>query len=137
MEKHLLNQNKFDSGVVLMDVEDVKASYFDVMRMAMNLMISKESQPFQQSLDNRLVSGIHEDVWKQTPGKIMFRNGLSWYAIILLPYWRNKNGDYFVERIIPQPKLLEILRDLPVCTGVGVRRDVTGIEEFFYGSPLN
>ena len=61
MEKHLLNQNKFDSGVVLMDVEDVKASYFDVMRMAMNLMISKESQPFQQSLDNKLVSGIHED----------------------------------------------------------------------------
>ena len=27
--------------------------------------------------------------------------------------------------------LLEILRDLPVCTGVGIRRDVKGKEEFY------
>ena len=60
-EKHLLNSDKFDSCVVSMDVEDVKASYYDVMRMAGKLVISKESQPFQQSLDNKLVSGIHED----------------------------------------------------------------------------
>ena len=26
---------------------------------------------------------------------------------------------------------MEVLRDLPVCTGVGVRRDVVGIEEFY------
>ena len=30
-----------------------------------------------------------------------------------------------------QHRLLEVLRDLPVCTGVGVRRDVVGIEEFY------
>ena len=36
-----------------------------------------------------------------------------------------------MERIISQPKLLEVLRDLPVCTGVGVRRDVVGIEDFY------
>ena len=113
-----------------MGVEDVKAYYYDVMRMEGKLVISKESQPFQQSLDNRLVSGIQEDGWKQTPGKIMFGDGLSWCAIISLPYWRNKNGDYIMERIIPQPRLLEVLRDLPVCTGVGFRRDVTGIKEF-------
>ena len=33
-EKHIENQDKFDSGVISMDVEDVKASYYDVMRMA-------------------------------------------------------------------------------------------------------
>ena len=26
---------------------------------------------------------------------------------------------------------MEVLRDLPVCTGVGVRRDVVGIDEFY------
>ena len=33
--------------------------------------------------------------------------------------------------IVPQPELLEVQRDLPVCTGVGVGRYVTGIEEFY------
>ena len=36
-----------------------------------------------------------------------------------------------MERLVPQLKLLEVLRDLQVCTGVGVRRDVTRIEEFY------
>ena len=47
------------------------------------------------------------------------------------PYRRNRNGDYIAERIIPQPKLLDVFRDLPVCTGVGVGRDVVGIEKFY------
>ena len=51
--------------------------------------------------------------------------------IISLPYQRNRNRDYIVERIIPQSRLLEVLRDLPVCTGVGVRRDVGGIKDFY------
>ena len=68
-----------------MDVEDVKASYFNVMRMAGKLVISKESQSFQQSLDNRFVSRIHEVGGKLIPGKIIFSEGLSWCAIILLP----------------------------------------------------
>ena len=27
--------------------------------------------------------------------------------------------------------MLQVLRDQPVCTGVGVRRDVVGIEDFY------
>ena len=48
-------------------------------------------------------------------------------ATLLKEYIRN----YIVERIIPQPRLLEVLRDLLVCTGVGVRREVVGIEDFY------
>ena len=70
MEQHLKNQENFDSGVVSMDVEDVKASYYEVMRMPRKIVISKDSQPFQRHLDNRLVSRLLEDGWKQTPGKI-------------------------------------------------------------------
>ena len=64
MEKHLENQSLFDSGVILMDVEDVKVSYYDVMRMAGKIVISRESQSFQRHLDDR-------------PGKIMFGDGLT------------------------------------------------------------
>ena len=38
-EKHLENQDEFDTGVISMDVEDVKASYFDIMRMAGEIVI--------------------------------------------------------------------------------------------------
>ena len=36
-----------------------------------------------------------------------------------------------MERIPVQPRLLEVLRDLPTCTGVGVRKYVVGIEDFY------
>ena len=46
-EQHLKNQENFDSGVVSMDVEDMKASYYDVMQMAGKIVISQDSQLFQ------------------------------------------------------------------------------------------
>ena len=39
-EKHLSNQDEFDSGAISMDVEDVKASYYNIMRMAGEIIIS-------------------------------------------------------------------------------------------------
>ena len=51
-EKHLENQDTFDTGIVSMDVEDVKASYYDVMRMAGKIVISQESQTFKRNLDD-------------------------------------------------------------------------------------
>ena len=97
-----------------MDVEDVKVSYKDVMRMAGKITISKESQTFKKYLDDRPVSGLQEDGWKQTPAKIMFGNSLTWTAIISLPYKRNRHGEYLVERIEVQPQLIEVLKDVPV-----------------------
>ena len=86
MEQHLKNQENFDSGVVSMDVEDLKASYYDVMRMVGKIVISKDFKPFQCHLNNKLVYGLLEEGWKQTPEKIMFGDDLTWSAIIFLPY---------------------------------------------------
>ena len=86
-EKHLKNQDKFDSGVLSMDVEDVKASYYDVMRMSGELVISDPGTQISKSkIDDRPDPGIREDGWKQTPGKIMFGDSLTWTGIISLPY---------------------------------------------------
>ena len=101
--KHLENQDKFDTGVISMDVEEVKASCYDVMRMAGKIVISRENQSFQRYIDDRPVSGLLEDSWKQTPGKIMFGDGLTWCAIISLPYRRNHEGNYIVDRIRVSP----------------------------------
>ena len=62
MEKHLKDQEKFDSGVLSMDVEDVKASYYDIMRMAGELVISNPgTQTFKSRIDDRPVPGIKDD----------------------------------------------------------------------------
>ena len=67
-----------------MDLEDMKVSYYDMMHMAGKIVISHKSQSFQRHLDDRSVSGLLEDSWKQTPGKIMFGDGLSWCAIMYI-----------------------------------------------------
>ena len=76
-EKHLENQDSFDTSIISMNVEDVKDSYFNMMRMAGKIVIPCESQTFQRHLDDRPVSRLLEDCWKQTPGKSMFGNGLT------------------------------------------------------------
>ena len=57
-------------------------------------------------------------------------------AIISLPYQRNKNKECIVERIHPQPRLLKVLRDLPVRTGVGVKIDVKDFYTFISGESV-
>ena len=42
-----------------------------------------------------------------------------------------EQGDYLLERMIVQEGILEILRDLPVSSGLAIRRDVGGVEEFY------
>ena len=63
--------------------EDIE-KFYDVMLMTEKIFISRESQSFQRHLDDRSVSGLLEDSWKQTPGKIMFGDGLSWCAIMYI-----------------------------------------------------
>ena len=58
MERHLENQSTFDTCVISRDVEDVKVSYYNVMRMAGQIVISCKSQTFQRHLDDRPVSGL-------------------------------------------------------------------------------
>ena len=60
-KQHLRNQENLDSRVISMDIEDVKASYYDVMCMPCKIVIFRESQLFQRHLDVRSVSDLLED----------------------------------------------------------------------------
>ena len=61
----------------------------------------------------------------------MVGNGISWTLIIFINYVRNELRQYYVRRMEVQPEILELLRDIPVCTGLGVRRDIKDIEDFY------
>ena len=62
----------------------------------------------------------------------MLGNGLSWALMITINIELKSRGRYILEeKIKVQEKLLDFLEDIPICTGLGVRRDVTNVE-FFY-----
>ena len=130
-EMHQKDQELFASQVISLDVEDVKVTYYDTLRMAGKLSIMPENPVIRSHLDKEVIHGWPKDVWKQVPGKIMFGNGITWTCLISLDLRTTEQGDYLLERMTVQEGILEILCELPVSTGLAIRRDVGGVEEFY------
>ena len=124
------DQFSFATRIVSLDVEDVKVTYFDTLRMAGDLSF-KPGQRIAKDKDKNRIPGIEKDSWKQIPGKIMIGNGLTWMLVVSLDLKRDEAGVYLINKMKVQDGLLCILRDLPVSTGLGVQRDIRGIEEFY------
>ena len=130
-EMHQMDQDLFATQVVSLDVEDVKVTYYDTLRMAGKLSIMPENPVIRSHLDKEVIHGWPKDGWKQVPGKIMFRNGITWTCLISLDLKTTEQGDYLLERMTVQEGILEILRELPLSSGLAIRRDVGGVEEFY------
>ena len=76
-----------------MDVEDVKASYYDVMRMAGEIVISNPgTQIFKSKIDKRSVPGIREDGWKQTRARLCSATALHGRGSYLFPTRETRTG---------------------------------------------
>jgi len=129
--KHKEDQDLFETRIVSMDVEDVKVTFYDTLRMAGKVEIRSRNAVLQTRPDTELIHGYSKDVWKQIPGKIMFGNGLSWVCIISLDLEKNEKDEYVLRKMFIQSGILNILRCLPVSAGLGVRRDVRGVQEFY------
>ena len=65
---YLKDQEKFGSKVVSIDIKDVTASYYDLMRMLGQLPI-KENQVISKMLDKNISPGLKEDCWVELPGR--------------------------------------------------------------------
>ena len=97
---HQKDQDLFASQVILLlDVEDVKVTYYDTLRMAGKLSIMPENPAIRSHLDKEVIHGWFKDVWKQVPGKIMFRNGTTWTCLISLDLRTTEQGDYLLEQM--------------------------------------
>ena len=128
---HQIDQDLFGSQVISLDMEDVKVTYYDTLRMARKLSIMPENPVIRSHLDKEIIHGWSKDGWRQIPGKIMFGNGITWTCLISLDLKTTEKGDYLLEGMTVQERILEILRDLPVSSGLAIRRDVGGVEEFY------
>lgn len=72
-----IDQRKFGTQVVSLDVENVKTTFYDTLRMAGSISIDPKNAVLKWRYDHDQISGYSKDVWKQIPGKIMFGNGVS------------------------------------------------------------
>ena len=128
---HEMDQSLYGSQVISLDVEDVKVTYYDTLRMAGKLNINPEGAVNRTNLEKETIHGQAKDIWKQVPWKIMFGNGISWTCLISLDLKMTEKGEYLLEKMTVQEGILELLRDLPVSSGLAIRRDVGGVEEFY------
>ena len=83
-------------------------------------------------------SKFNDDKWKQLPALIMIGNGTFWALMISLDlvglkYYQHNvlQHCYGFKKMRIQTDLLDLLRDLPVCVGLGVKGDVHDIEQFY------
>ena len=90
---HAIDQSSFASQVVSLDVEDVKTTYYDTLRMAGKLSIDPGRAVLRTNLEKEIIHGQFKDTWKQVPGKIMFGNGVSWTCLISLDLKIDEKGD--------------------------------------------
>ena len=125
------DQERFGSRVISLDVEDVKTTYHDTLRMAGKVQIDAPGTLLQKKPSKENLVKYGADEYRQIPGNIMFGNGITWMAVNSLDMHTNKDGIYFLEQMSVQQGILELVRNLPVSAGLGIRRDVRGIEEFY------
>ena len=128
---HGLDQERFPSQVILLDVEYVKTTYYDTLWMAGKLSIDPKKAVLRTRVETDLAHGYSKDRWNQVPGKIMFGNGITWTCLISLDLEMDGMGDYILKQMTVQSGIVQLLRGLPVSAGLAIRRDVRGAEEFY------
>ena len=70
--------------VVSMDVDEIRVTHYDWMKMTGELPIKTLSEPVKTRLARDRLSGFNDDKWKQLPVLIMIGNGTSWALMISL-----------------------------------------------------
>ena len=124
------DQRMNPTQIISLDNEEIQITLYDIYRLAgvieckLPLVASKKEEMIKRP-------GLPEDRPCQLPTKIMFGNGLSYCMIISIKLERNSRGEYLLQRINVQDEVIKLLEALPVCTGLGIRGDVSDIE-FYY-----
>ena len=126
--KYKEDQRRFPSGTISLDVEEIKTTPEDKLRLLGQLEMEHEEQKI--SVIPTRKSGEPKVKSCQLPVRIMCGNGRSWVLMIVLNLgW--KNGCYQIKKQKVNFEIIDLIRAIPVCTGVGIKSDVEDIESFY------
>ena len=117
------NQDDCPTGVISLDVEEVKILASDYQRIIDN---SKSASGKRIKITRRFKKG---DQFKQFPVKVMIGDGYTWGLMVSLVV-EPTSKDYFeADCFTFQPSLLQYLKDLPVVVGVGIEAELTVVPD--------
>ena len=81
--------------------------------------------------DDRLPAlSFERDRWRQIPVRVMVGNGITWVLQIVLDC-DVKNGQYEIKKQTASESVLNLIKSIPVCTGLGIKSDVEEVEQFY------
>ena len=135
---HNKDQEFYPTQVVSLSCEYLTISLYDLYRMS-GKIICPEARRISPRIENA-VPDLPEDKWKQLPVKVIVGNGISYALVISIVLNRDHDDEYLVEKLIIQESILEFLVSLPLCMGLGIKKEVEDLEYYYEtisGKPLN
>ena len=124
------DQRMNPTQIMSLDNEEIKITLYDIYRMA-GVIKCEFPRVASKVEESKQRTNLPEDRPCQLPTKIMFGNGLSYCVIISIKLERNSQDEYILRKLQVQNEVVKLLESLPVCTGLGIRGDITDIE-FYY-----
>ena len=137
-DQYDVDQITLPTCVISLDVRDMKVSWYDLLRITREDMVGRrlffaktlgayeeDEISWFEDEDGRMM----EDKWVSFPAKIIFGNGCSWAGVMSFEMEKDEDDYFIITCPDIQKSIVAILHDLPVCTGLKVKSNVTIIEE--------
>ena len=128
-DKYAIDQKILPTNVVSMDVEEIKVTLYDTLRIAGRLPF-KKGQVMSRKEEPQ-IHGQPEDRLQQLPVKVMIGNGLNHALMVSLDLFRDSKGRYVLNKIRAPDSIIKFFSLLPICTGVAVKHDIEGVIKFY------
>ena len=128
-DQYALDQKILPTHVVSMDVEEIKVTYYDTLRIAGRIPFKKGQ--LMSRKEETQIHGQLEDRMQQLPVKVMIGNGLNHALMVSLDLFRDAKGRYILNQIKAPDSIIKFFSLLPICTGVAVKHDVEGLIKFY------
>ena len=128
-DKYAIDQKILPTNVVSMDVEEIKVTLYDTLRIAGRIPFKKGQ--LMSRKEEPQIHGQPEDRLQQLPVKVMIGNGLNHALMVSLDLFRDSKGRYVLNKIKAPDSVIKFFSLLPICTGVAVKHDVEGVLKFY------
>ena len=109
---------------------------YDIWRMSGKIEMTGSVRRSKEKELARSGAALEEDRLIPVPVKIMLGDWFRFSLIISMVLKQNRDGEYLISKLEIQEELLDFHEQIPLATGVGVVKDITGLE-FFYSTVSN
>ena len=138
---HRYDQDRFPSGLTSVDLEEIKIHKDDYRSFRDAVSSWQEGDPPllipKPPARTFKKSGSKAPEYTNLPAKIIFGNGISWFASIRFPYDLHQENGKTYYKLDPEPITLDnpcisLLQRLKTWTGQGIMADRNFLQDFLF-----